>query len=321
MSQPGSVDFHELFRRWASDGIDSLSIVVGYAKLLLENEDKLGSLTERQRSMITTIYHASAGALDKWRGPLDYFDFFDRRIIHQKWTAYRFQELVDSALLLLQDYEIGKVETQLPDSLPFIRGNKWLVYAISYLIFPKTNSRLSHRVTLIKVDLNENAEIRVRISTEIDPDLYEETHPESLFYPGSRLLTARMVIEELYQSPFKIQLSGKKFDCEFIVPPWQLDPAMPLEIKLTPANNNESVDLHLGQDLCVTFPNHRSVETTDKIECNTEILDCTGSQWTPETLQDRFTPMKVGQTPLKIKYYPSPSAEVETFSINVNVHL
>jgi hypothetical protein len=321
MSQPESSDFRELFRRWASDGIDSLSIVVGYAKLLLENEDKLGSLTERQRSMIKTIYHASAGALDKWRGPLDYLDFFDRRVIHQKWTPYEFSELVDSALLLLQDYEFGKVETQLPDSLPLVRGNKWLVYAMSYLIFPKTNSRLSDRLTLIKADLTENAEILVHISTEIDPDLYEEAHPESLFYPGNRLLTARMVIEELYQSQFKTQISGKKFDCEFTLPLWLLDPEMPLEVNLTLANDAETIDLHLGQDLCISFPNHRSVEAANKIEYNSEILDCTGSQWTPETLRDRFTPIKVGQTSLKIKYYPDSSSEIEIFSINVNVRV
>lgn len=319
MPQPESIDFRDLFRRWAFDGIDSLSIVVGYAKLLLENEDKLGSLTDRQRSMITTIYHASAGAMDKWRDPLDYFNFYDRRIIHQKWTPYKFSELINSALLLLQDYEIGKVKTDLPELLPVVRGNRWLVYALAYLIFPKTNSRLSDRNTLIKAHVTENAEIQVQIFTDVELDPYERAQPENLFYPGSRLLTARKVIEDIYQIPFKSQILGKKIEFEFTLPTWQLNAETPLEVNLGLANNGETVNLQLGQDLLITFPNHRPVETADKIECDNEILNCTGSQWTPEILQDRFTPVKVGQTTLKIKYHPNPSLEVEIFSVDVNI--
>jgi hypothetical protein len=321
MTQPESIDFRDLFRRWAFDGIDSLSIVVGYAKLLIENEDKLGSLTERQRSMIKTIYHASAGALDKWRDPLDYFNFYDRRAIHQKWTPYPFSELVDGALLSLQDYEIGKIQSELPDSLPVLRGNRWLVYAIAYLIFPKTNSRLSDRLTTIKAQAVENAEVLIHITTEVDLDPYEKAQSENLFYPGSRLLTARKIIEELYQSPFKTQISDQKLEFEFTLPTWQLDADAPLEVNLSLANNGGSIGLRLGQDLIVTFPNYRLVETPDKIECDTEVINCTGSQWTPEILQDRFTPVKVGQTLLKIKYYPDPSREVEIFSVNVNVNV
>ena len=319
MSQPESIDFRELFRRWAFDGIDSLSIVVGYAKLLLENEDKLGTLTERQRSMITAIYHASAGAMDKWRDPLDYFNFYDRRIIHQKWTPYQFSDLLNSALLLLQDYEIGKVKTDLPELLPQIRGNKWLVYAMAYLIFPKTNSRLSDRNTLIKAHITENNEIQVQIFTDVELDPYEKSQSENLFYPGSRLLTARKVIEDLYQSQFQARITGKKIEFEFTLPTWQLDAKTPLEINLTLANNGETVNLRLGQDLCVSFPNYRPVETADKIECDTEIINCTGSQWTPEILQDRFTPIKVGQTALKIKYHPDNSSDAKIFLVDVNV--
>ena len=319
MSQPDPSNFQDLFRRWAFDGIDSLSIVVGYAKLLLENEDKLGNLTERQRSMITTIYHASAGALDKWRDPLDYFNFFDRRIIHQKWTPYSFTELIDSALLLLGDYEIGKIKSDYPDSLPVLRANRWLVHTMAYLIFPKTNSRLSDRNTSITAQVVKSGEVQINISTEVELDPYEKAQSENLFYPGSRLLTARKVIEDLYQSEFKAIITGKRIEFEFTLPIWQLDPETPLEVNLTSVNNHQTINLRLGQDLLVTFPNHRPVETPDKIECDGEILNCTGSQWTPEILQDRFTPVKVGQTALKIKYYPNPSLEVEIFSVHVNV--
>lgn len=319
MSQLDNMNFRDLFRRWAFDGIDSLSIVVGYAKLLLENEDKLGSLTERQRSMITTIYHASASALDKWRDPLDYFDFYDRRIIHQKWTPYKFSDLLNEALLHLQDYEIGKVKFDLPELLPLVRGNKWLVYALTYLIFPKTNSRLSDRNTLVKAYVTDNGDIQVHIFTDVDLDPYEKALTEHLFYPGSRLLTARKVIEDLYESKFQARISGKKIEFEITLPTWQLDPKTPLEVNLDLTNNGETIDLRLGQDLLVTFPNHRLVETSDKVECDNEVLTCTGSQWTPEILQDRFTPIKVGQTPLKIKYYPNSAADMETFSVDVNV--
>ncbi len=319
MSQPESADFRELFRRWAFDGIDSLSIVVGYAKLLLENEDKLGSLSERQRDMLTAIYHASASAMDKWRDPLEYFNFYDRRIIHQKWTPYKFSELFEATLLLLQDYEIGKIKTDLPELLPLIRGNKWLAYALACLIFPKTSSRLSDRNTLIKAYITENSEIQVHIFTDVDLDPYEKAQLENLFYPGSRLFTARKVIEDLYQSQFKTQISGKKIEFEFTLPTWNLDLKTPLEVSLNLENNGESVDLHLGQDLLITFPNHRLVETADKIECDAEILDCTGSQWTPQLLQDRFTPIKVGKTPLRIKYYPGPTSELKIFFVEVNV--
>ena len=319
MSQLNDSNFGDLFRRWAFDGIDSLSIVVGYAKLLLENEDKLGSLTERQRSMITTIYHASASALDKWRDPIDYLNFYDRRIIHQKWTPYKFSDMMNEALLLLQDYEIGKIKLDLPELLPVVRANKWMVYALAYLIFPKTSSRLSDRNTLIKAYVTENAEIQVNIFTDVDLDPYEKALADHLFYPGSRLLTARKVIEELFESNFQARISGKKIEFEFTLPTWQLDAKAPLEVGLSLANHGETIDLRLGQDLLVTFPNHRLVETPDKVECDTEILSCTGSQWTPEILQDRFTPVRVGHTALKIKYYPDPAREVETFSVDVNI--
>lgn len=318
MSKSQPSNFHELFTAWAVHGITPLVAIKGYAELLLK-ESNSGSLTEQQRKFVEIIYSSSLRAIDYWHDPEVYL-VLHNDLINKVWAPLRLSEIVSSALSNLKKYEIGKVQTVLPDSLPMVRGNEWLTRTMSYLIFPKTYMTSPERKTMVKAHLTEDSEVLVHISTEIELSAAEKEYPELIFYPGERLLTARMILENLYGNQLITQIEDKTFDCEFTLPIWNLSSDIPLGVNLTVKNNGETIDLRIGQHLTIAFPSVDLTENTTAVEYNPEILYRDTIRWDSATKIEHvsFWPCQIGQTRLIIRYHTGTSSEVETFSIEIN---
>lgn len=319
MSKSEPFNFLELFTAWAVNGMTPLIAIKGYAELLLK-ESNSESLTEQQRQFIEIIYFSSLRAIDYWSDPKTYLALHNDQI-SKEWAPLKLSEIVSSAVSSLKDYEIGKVQTELPDSLPLVRGNEWLVFTISYLIYPKTYMTSPERQTVIKAHLTEDSEVLVHISTEIELHPAEKEYPELIFYPGERLLTARMIIEKLYGSQLITQVVDKSLNCEFILPIWNLASDIPLEVNLTVKNNGETVDLRIGQHLNVAFPSADLGENAATLEYNPEILYRGVITWDSATKIEHvcFWPYRIGRTSLTIGYHAGASSAVEIFSIEIKV--
>lgn len=323
MSETDTLDFQGMFRRWAFEGVESLSPIRGYSELLL-NESKFGSLTEQQRHFIEIIHHRILSALDHWQDPLHYINLEDDKYVlsWMKWERKRLQELVDSARFHLKGYDIGEIKIETSDSLPLLRANQWLVFAFANLIFPETNRQFSKYPCIIKASAIKENKVTIQISAHIrdieEGYIKEDRFNISLLYPGSRLLTARLVIEELFESRLEIDITRTGIECKFDIPIWQVPSDIPSTLFLNMENNNQIIELILGQDIIVNLP------YIGQAECDSKILVEAGGSGRstdsgPEIYEVRFWARTIGQTSLKINYHHEGSTENKIFSILVNI--
>lgn len=304
--------FLEWLACWGNEGLTSLALVGGYARVLLEG--RAGELTEEQHRFVEIIFRNCVRAAEWFRLPETYLAFrLGRHHVH--WEEIRLPELISQAISRLQS---GQVQVDLPDDLPPVRGCQCLQDAILYLIEPDLS--LAPRSALqaqIRADKVGDSSILVQVRTGIHLD--EIGGFSCCFFPGTRLSIADQIIR-LHESQVKVQSVDKETEFRFTLPIWRMPPGVPRLVELTSSNNGDQVELMLGQDLVVHLSGILGGSLSWRVtKLDPQVMANGGYEAWGSDLRLRFRTIKTGQTSLRIEYNQTGSPEPGVFCVQIKV--
>jgi K+-sensing histidine kinase KdpD len=208
----------ELFATWRHDGLTPLVSIKGYTELLLKGV--AGDLTDRQREFIEIIYQSSLRAVKLWHHPTDYLQCrFGSRT--REWKPRFLSDVIAEALDYLEMYaQIGKVNIDLPDDLPPIRGTPELSSAFICLIDSDTPYYYwKDQPITIRAVLSKPATVVVHLHTglKLAPECIKE--PMHFFYPGSRASTADLIVR-LHGGHITVRATDEGTEFQFALQVW-----------------------------------------------------------------------------------------------------
>jgi len=199
------MDTDEL-RAWLSacrhDGLNSLSHVLGYAGLLLD--DPAGHLTAEQRSYLERMQRRARQGAECWDLAML---FLELEAGEPVWEPRRLTDVVERATELLR--EAGAPEPArvgVPADLPLVRADAHLETALFYLLAPEAGrfTYIDNVPTTIEASLADLAIIRVLVRTGLSLPARRYPDPRRVVRPGTRFGAAELIVQH-YGSRLKIQ--------------------------------------------------------------------------------------------------------------------
>ena len=182
-------DFSQLYAMWRNEGLTPLSLIQGYAALLLD--EGLGPLSDEQRRALEIIQGACGQAINCWYHPTSYLELVSNKKIDFK--AISLPEIIEEVLKTLRIYAgIDKVEVILPNNLPLVRSNWDLATAIQNFIMWNYATGERTSTPAIEAKLQDDKVVRI----EIQPGYrLTQMRDSDLDYPGTRLYVANAIIQ------------------------------------------------------------------------------------------------------------------------------
>jgi hypothetical protein len=221
MTQFEPKDFFELYAMWGVDGITHLSMISGYAKLLLENES--GNLTDQQKHYLETILKHSLRAHTDWHHTNNYLALRAlSKLPLRKTDVYKD---IQSAIKYIREYaQIENVQVNLPNNLPPVKAHERLESAIAYLLDPQPPGNdflgyLEEYTPTIEAWLKNNKFVNFKSTSglHINPSLIKQ--PSDLLRMGTRLGTAKLMIQDC-GGDFEIIKMEPNIELQFTLPIW-----------------------------------------------------------------------------------------------------
>jgi len=221
MSSLNPEEFFSLYAMWGVDGISHLSMINGYAELLLK--DKAENLTEEQKHYLEIIIKRSLRAQADWHHTHNYLRF--RTISTMPFRKIDVHQAVQSAIEYVRRYaQIEDVKVKLPDNIPPVKGNDWLEGAIGYILDPQPPGGgfigyVEDYTPTIEVLLMDDKYINFRSTSGLRVNPSRIQQPSDLLYPGTRLSAAKLIIQ-YYGGDVEIARLEPELEIRFSLPVW-----------------------------------------------------------------------------------------------------
>lgn len=191
-------DFFNLYAMWGVDLINHLSSISGYAEMLLQNQS--GNLTDQQKHFLEVIRKNSLRALTEWHHTNNYLacSILNALPCHKVNVFATIQRAIEYVGKYAQ---IENIKAQIPDHLPFVQGNDRLERAIAYVLDPQPPGNdflgyLEGYQPTIEAFLPNDGYVNFQSTSglRISPEYIKQ--PADLFYPGTRLSAAKLIIQQ-----------------------------------------------------------------------------------------------------------------------------
>jgi light-regulated signal transduction histidine kinase (bacteriophytochrome) len=196
MTNEPSPELREAFGLWQNEGLHPLTTVRGYAHLLQLGH--LGPLTEQQQHAIDNILTSTQRAIEVWHRTAAYLD--------ARYSSRDSEPLVVSAILdevqhRLQPYGI-MISRSIPDGLPYVFGRQpQLVTALCYLLYPLDHIHYcTNTAPSLSIQTYANQTLGVHLTSALQLSPQEQEAEKWLWYPGSCLNTAAIIIHQYNSS-------------------------------------------------------------------------------------------------------------------------
>jgi K+-sensing histidine kinase KdpD len=229
-SNPSSAEILKLFSQWRLEAISPLTMIVGYATMLLTAQNE--NLTEQQKQSIAVIRQAGLKSYSSWRNPSEYLELIvDSENRNWKWEPVRLLDVCERILSTTALFiNKSKVRLNISESLPPVRADlNWLSRAILNMLEPSVgyhyNEVFESSVSAEETDATIAVKIATGLELSMDPQF---GNLEYISIPGNSLSVASMIIERhgsrlgfrRLPSPHQTyQSQGTEF--EFVLPTWR----------------------------------------------------------------------------------------------------
>ncbi len=233
----------DLFHLWRHNGRKPLTLISGYAILLLEAESE--NLTERQKQWITGIRDSAMRASASLSSQGDYIQLrFGFESMDWKWESVQLSEICEQILSKsLKHINQSNVQVNIPNELAPVRADRnWLSTAIINLLEPAVGYRYNAEFKLSISAQERDQHVLVRVSTGLelsggDNDIsirhklsmgYSPNSIELISWPGNSLSVANIILDK-HGSHLEFRKLGKDnaerenggTEFTFMLPTWQ----------------------------------------------------------------------------------------------------
>jgi K+-sensing histidine kinase KdpD len=230
----------DLFQLWRHDGRKPLTLIIGYATLLLKAESE--NLTGQQKQFITSIRDSAMSASASLHSQGDYLQLRFANM-DWKWEAVQLAEICEQIVSKsLQYSNKSDVQVNVPDELTPVRADRhWLSIAITNLLGHVVGYRFHPEFKPgIFAQERDDGHVLVRISTGLD--LFRGEHEysakyrlsigydpndiETFSWPGSNLSVAKIILDKHgsrleFRKLQKDDAEYKGTEFAFVLPTWQ----------------------------------------------------------------------------------------------------
>ncbi len=202
-------DLYDLFLIWRHEGIMPLSVIKGYAEMLLEGS--VGDLTQEQRSSLEVLRRKSIEGIQYWHTLELYLRlrYGPQKIV---WQSAFLQHIIERSLSDLRQIGFLKhreqVQVDLPASLPLVKVNGAIEQAIVHLIVPSFKRRdgKDYRPSITAQQISpEFVQVEILSGLQFEPEIKSGEIDKSLLaYPGSDLSVAYLIFQQ-YGTPLEFE--------------------------------------------------------------------------------------------------------------------
>lgn len=209
------IDLYELLACWKNEDLTALSLMRGYAELLLD--DGYGAITDDQRQAINAISFACQKVIQRWQSR----GYRLQPLLHQEivFETIAFSDVIKEALEdLRQDLPIDKIAVTLSDNLSPITASRELAIAIVILVDYIYLHR-PHRgdfSTTIMATLHEGQAINLRIRSAQDLETTNKID-STLLESNLDLRIANFVIQQ-HNGKVEVLPFGKSTEFQITIP-------------------------------------------------------------------------------------------------------
>lgn len=205
---------HQLFAYWRNEDLTKLSLIKGYAELLLEGG--FGTITDDQRQAIDTISQVCQKAIQAWHNR----SYRIHPLLHQEIVIepMALSEVIKEALdYLREQIPVDKITVSLSDALPLVNTSRELATAVVILVgylYRQWPYRKNFSAT-ITAALDENKAIKLQIRSAQGLELTNIN--STLFESDFDLRLANLVIQQ-HNSKITILPFDKGIEFQIIIP-------------------------------------------------------------------------------------------------------